>query len=108
LEKTEHILFPQNLKNMKRNDILLSAQRAMLGVVTPNMQAITISYKNVPVILRVYFKIHPTQNECELIKEITSEIVADFEEITDIKEEVFVDQKPECLDDWLYLQYVSQ
>ncbi len=92
---------------MERKDILLSAQRAMLGLITPNMQAITISYKNVPVILRVYFKIKPTQDECELIKEITSEIVADIEEITDIKEEIFVAQKPECLDDWLYLQHVS-
>lgn len=92
---------------MERKDILLSAQRAMLGLITPNMQAITISYKNVPVILRVYFKIKPTQDECELIKEITSEIVADIEEIKDIKEEIFVAQKPECLDDWLYLQHVS-
>jgi hypothetical protein len=92
---------------MERKDILLSAQRAMLGLVTPNMQAITISYKNVPVILRVYYKVQPTQDECELIKEITSEIVADFEEITDIKEEIFVAQKSECLDDWLYLQHVS-
>lgn len=92
---------------MERKEILLSAQRAMLGLITPNMQAITISYKNMPVILRVYFKIQPTQDECELIEEITSEIVADFEEITDIKEEIFVAQKPECLDEWLYLQYIS-
>lgn len=92
---------------MERKEILLSAQRAMLGALTPNMQAITISYKDMPVILRVYFKTQPSQDECELIKEITSEIVADFEEITDIKEEYFVNQKPECLDDWLYLQHVS-
>ena len=38
---------------MERKDILLSAQRAMLGAVTTNMQAITIGYKKMPVILRV-------------------------------------------------------
>jgi len=92
---------------MERSSILLSVQRAMIGTVTPNMQAITISYKNMPIILRVYFKTKPTQNEYELIKEITSEIVADFEEITDIKEEIFVNQKPECLEDWVYLQNVD-
>ena len=94
---------------MERKDILLSAQRAMLGAVTPNMQAITIGYKKMPVILRVYFKTQPTEDECELVKEITTEIVADFneKEITYIKEEIFVAQKLECLDAWLYLQHVN-
>jgi hypothetical protein len=65
---------------MERKDILLSAQRAMLGAVTTNMQAITIGYKKMPVILRVYFKTQPTEDERELVKEITTEIVADFNE----------------------------
>ena len=90
---------------MERKDILLSAQRAMLGAVTTNMQAITIGYKKMP----VYFKPQPTEDECELVKEITTEIIADFneKEITYIKEEIFVAQKLECLDDWLYLQHVN-
>jgi hypothetical protein len=94
---------------MERKDILLSAQRAMLGMITSNMQAITIRYKTMPLILRVYFKTQPSEDECELVKEITTEIIADFDEkeITYIKEEIFVEKKPECLDDWLYLQHVN-
>lgn len=90
---------------MERSDILLSGLRAMLGSITSNMLAITIGYKNLPIKLRVYFKEQPSRNEIELVKEITSEIAADFIEITEIKEEIFVNHKPECLDDWLYLQY---
>jgi hypothetical protein len=94
---------------MERKDILLSAQRAMLGAITPNMQAITIGYKKMPVILRVYFNTQPSEDECELVKEITTEIIADFDEkeITFIKEEIFVEKIPENLDDWLYLQHVN-
>ena len=90
---------------MERTKVLLSAQVALLGMVTPNMQAITIRYKQMPVLVRIFFKEKPTEDEVELLSVITTEIIADFNELNDIKEDFYVNQEPECLDDWVYYQY---
>lgn len=90
---------------MERTKILLSTQLALLGMVTPNMQAITIRYKQMPVLVRIFFIEQPTEDEIELLSEITTEIIADYSEINNIIEDFYVNQEPECLDDWVYYQY---
>jgi hypothetical protein len=89
---------------MNRKEILSSAQRAIRGLVTPNIQAITIRYSSSPVILKVYFDEEPSQTECSLIKDISSKISTDFKEITEIRDEFQVNETLVCLDDWIYLQ----
>jgi hypothetical protein len=92
---------------VERSRILLSTQRALLGMVTKNMVAITIGYKQQnSFVLRIYFEKDPSSGELELMSEITSEIAADFEEIDCKEEHLIFDGKENllCLDDWVYLR----
>lgn len=92
---------------MDKRDLLFSVNRALIGSITPNMKAITIGMSNDNFILRAYFSSKPSEEERELLKEITSEIAADFEEINSFNEEFFVIgenfKNIECLDDWVFL-----
>ncbi|WP_109852626.1 hypothetical protein [Aquimarina sp. AU58] len=69
------------------------------------MSAITIAYKNDEFILRVYFEERPSEDEIESLSEITSEVAADFPEMTNIREEFFIktdeNYKEEILDVWI-------
>ena len=75
-------------------------------MITPNMFAITVRFKEEPFIFRVYFKENPTEIERELIKEVTSEIASDFNELNVIQEEIIVsngtDKNFYCLDEWIF------
>lgn len=94
---------------MDRSLILLSTQRALLGAITPNMKAITIGYNKTFFILRVYFASQPTEEELELLTEVTSEIAADIPSLKDFKEEAIVSEessnKLKKLDEWVYCQF---
>ena len=81
-----------------------------MGAVTPNMKAITIGFNETFFILRVYFSSQPSEEEVELLTEVTSEIAADIPNFTDFKEEAIVSEeranKLEKLDEWVYRQYI--
>lgn len=94
---------------MERSLVLLSVQRGLLGMITSKMKAITVGYTDTSLTLRVYFESNPSEEELELLKEVTSEISSDIEEISQFKEEAVVTSKkanklPE-LDDWVYVRY---
>lgn len=97
---------------MNRSLILLSTQRALLGAITPNMKAITIGYNETSFTLRVYFSSQPSEEEMELLTEITSEIAADIPSFKDFNEEAIVSgespSEVKRLDEWVYLQHTSQ
>ncbi|MEO1023594.1 MAG: hypothetical protein AAFW89_13700 [Bacteroidota bacterium] len=96
---------------MERSLVLLATQRALLGAITPNMKAITIDYNSSSYVLRIYFSSQPSEEEVELLKEITSEVSADIPSIETFKEEAIVTKeqsnKLERLKEWVYMQYYS-
>lgn len=92
---------------MNRTRILLSAQRALLGMITPNMRAITVGWQGPRIRLRFYFSYPPSEAEIELTSTVAGEMIADFEEAT-IAEEAMVSQEKlsnlELLDAWIYIR----
>lgn len=101
-----HILFHQDQIKMNRTTLLLSTQRALLGMITPKMRAVTIGYSEIEFILRVYFDSDYSEDDVELLSEITTQIVADNSEIKSVKEELLVSTIPlrelEGLDSWVF------
>lgn len=97
--------------SINRNKILLSTQRALIGMITKNMKAITVGFSNYNFTLRIYFGSQPNEKELELMKDITGEISADIPEFTDFREEsIIVDSEKqvnqfEKLDTWVYMEY---
>ena len=89
---------------MDKKNIILSAQRTFRGVEIPNIQAITIRFTSKPILLRAYFNEKPSESECDLIKKISNMLIIDFNEITEVREEFFVNETIICLDEWIYLQ----
>ena len=89
----------------KQVGYIISVQRALLGNLTNNMNAITISYNNSSFILKVYFEKEPSEDEIESLSEITSEVAADFPNINKIQELYLVNNndnyKEEILDVWI-------
>ncbi len=94
---------------MKRETILLSVQRALLGMITHKMKAITIAYTEKSFLLKVYFESKPEDFEIELLRDITSEVLSDFPQITEVNE-IAVETKIEAnklekLDEWVYVRF---
>jgi hypothetical protein len=58
--------------------ILLSCQRALLGIVFSKIRAITIDYDNSLFHWRVYFDGEPDENEKETLSVACTEILADL------------------------------
>jgi len=68
---------------MKKADLAtnvrLSAQRALLGAVPGNLRAVTLDIKGERVEVRFYFDGAIQERDAELISEVESEMMADFE-----------------------------
>lgn len=94
---------------MDKKSILISVQRALLGMITCNMKAITIGYTERSFSLKVYFEYEPNELELELLKEISTEVIADFPKITEVKEIATITKikanKLERLDEWAYVRF---
>ena len=93
---------------MTHVDIILSANRALLGAVTKNLRGVTVDYYSDQIILRAYFDKGATDADKELIDIALSEIVADFNEINGCKYEpvdLFFPAKMTKLKDWVYLRH---
>ncbi len=67
---------------MEQKDIacntLISAQRALLGVITSNIRAVSIKWEGVEKLnLRIHYDSQPTEDEVEDMEIVTAEIIAD-------------------------------
>ena len=106
MAKTEYILSQQD---HFRYRVLLNTQRSLLGMVTPNMRAITIGYSEKEYTLKVYFEKEPNEREIELLTELTSEIAACMPEFKKFNEEYIVTLEKKgvlpCLNEWVYFRY---
>ena len=59
--------------------IRLSAQRALLGAITPNIQQVTLDWDGLEnFTMRVYLYTTPTEEELEDMEVVTTEIIADI------------------------------
>lgn len=56
----------------------LSIQRALLGMVTPELRAIAMRVEQGRIGARFLFDHNPREDECELVDEIETEVSADF------------------------------
>ncbi len=83
------------LSNENRIRLLLSAQRALLGAITPKIRAVYLKGFEVEgnltgFALRVYFESVPTEEEEEILRIATTEIVSDFPQVLTCDEEFLV------------------
>ncbi len=88
----------------------ISLQRALLGNVPASMKAVTAGIVDAGTIhIRVYFDGRSRESERELTGIIGAEVVADFPDIVDIREETVITDAPanrlDCLEFWAYVRY---
>jgi hypothetical protein len=78
-----------------RNELLLklSAQRALLGEVTPNMLAVSLEVTNDRLVVKFDFESQPSEEEIDATQCISTEILADFPEINHVEERIGVNKK---------------
>ena len=92
-----------------RVTVLLSAQRALLGAITPNVRGVTVAYNNQQLTLRAYYDKDPLEEEKELLDFALGEMVADF--YPSIEKYLFEPQvlpypmKMAMLSDWVYVRH---
>jgi len=61
-----------------RTRVLLSLQRALVGMVTLNMQAVFVSWSSISIHARVLFNKPISPSDFELTSLIETEVIADF------------------------------
>ena len=89
--------------NKKIIDLKLSTQRALLGMIYPEIRAIAIGFLNGKKIkIIMYLDKTPEEFDNENLKEITSEILSDIPEIEEFDEQCVysneIINKLDCLD----------
>lgn len=99
------------LKNKKSYKYVVeSAHKAINGNVKPNVRAIAMRHTNNLLILKCYLDSLPTEQDREMLSDISGEIVSDFpsDEIPKVKEECIFSEQPlselDCLDNWIYIR----
>lgn len=67
-----------NSMDMRRCEVLLSLQRALLGEVSPNLRAVTVSYTDSSVQFEAYFDGEISDEDREAMSMVETEVMADF------------------------------
>lgn len=73
-------------ERIAQSKLRLSAQRAFLGRVHPEMRHIRVTHVGSEIVLRITLRVPPTNRVREDVSEAAAEIIADFPEATRIKE----------------------
>lgn len=91
--------------NNLRQEVLFFSYKALIGNITKNMTLISIKWSENAYHMRVFLNTLPTDDDIEIIKEITTEICTDLPFINNCKEEVFKWNKNESklLDETIFL-----
>lgn len=99
----------ENEDNELRKNVILSANRAMLGAITPELRAITVDYNKEWLTLRAYFDQGASEDNKELIDVCLAEMAADLWQ--DIKQfrfepiDLYYPIKMDNLKDWIYRRH---
>ena len=79
---------------MKKSQLLLSAQNALLGKITDTMRFITVNLIEDTLFVKVWTNNTPNDVERDLLSLITTDICADISEIMEVKEDFEITTKP--------------
>ena len=79
----------------KDSGLRLSVQRALRGAVPPILRACSVELRGPVLLFRAVFSREPTDDERELLSAACTEMVADFPEVMDAREEFLVVPPPE-------------
>jgi hypothetical protein len=63
---------------MEKLELLCSTQRALLGLVTPNLRAVYTYHKDNKIHLDFYFDLPPSQNDGECASYTYTNLISDF------------------------------
>lgn len=92
-----------------RIKVILSANRAMWGAVTPHLRGVTVDYNKKWLTLRAYFDNGATENDNVLIDVASTEMIADlWQDIEQCRYESIdlpFPNKMDVLKDWIYMRY---
>lgn len=95
-----------------RVSVLLSVQRALWDLVTPNIRAVAVLARYPDVVVRFLFDAEPTEEDQENVSEVETLVIADF------LDDVVVAAHAECVptsvsrvlrpgEEWVYLRKES-
>lgn len=87
-------------------DLILSAQRALFCRMSKSIKAIYATIDNSQLTWIVYFDQKPTENEMELQRVATTEIVADFPQILSVDEKSIYHPQPINMNNTNYINWL--
>lgn len=92
-----------------RKSALLSTYRALHGAIYPAVRAVAVSFKDQKnLTLRYYLDREPTEDDYEVVRVATTEIVADIPEFENVQEECIYSTEPigklDFLDSCVYIR----
>lgn len=87
-----------------RAQVLLSAQKALLGEIYPAIRAIVVGFSDQEITIRFYFDRIPTEDDFENASVVATEMIADFSR--EVKHECIFTSEPQSkldpLNAWVY------
>ncbi|MFV0530906.1 MAG: hypothetical protein ACK5MD_05665 [Flavobacteriales bacterium] len=94
-----------------RKRVLLSAQRALLGEIYPEIRGICVGFSNKLLHIIFYMDRTPIESDYDTISSVSGEIISDFkfpEEFDRVQEDCVFSNDPitnlNSLDDWVYIR----
>jgi hypothetical protein len=91
--------------NIEPGELILSANRALWGVVTPNLRRVAIHCEEKLITLSFFYDNKISDAEEELALDAVAEVIADFPDDFDIKDELVQIAFPNRLSDKGYTVY---
>jgi hypothetical protein len=102
-------LIDKKSESKLRTEVILSANRAMWGTVTPHLRGVTVDYNTEWLTLRAYFDNGATEDDKELIDVALTEMIADlWQDIEKCHYEPIdlpFPNKMDILKDWIYMRH---
>ena len=86
--------------------LILSAQRALFCRITKNVKAIYATLAEDKLTWIVYYDTEPTEDEIELQRIATTEIVCDFPEAMSVDEQFLYHPEPICMKNTNYYNWI--
>ncbi|MBD3192565.1 MAG: hypothetical protein GF308_18135 [Candidatus Heimdallarchaeota archaeon] len=90
-----------------RVQLLLNAQKALLGAIHPNIRGISVAWEEGTFTWRVYFDEEPNQEDKEEMSIACTETLAGLQEFVLIQEELHIVPYPKPIQnigEWVYLR----
>jgi hypothetical protein len=81
------------MNRLERRQVLISIQRALLGMVYPEIRAIAVGFTEIKLHVVYYLDRKPNDDDYENIAEVTTEVFADIN-FNEVKEECIFTLEP--------------